>query len=411
MPEILSLIIDALRDLLGADRATVFQYDPQRHELYSRVAHGLDESAQRELRFAVDKGLAGECCVKRRIISVPDCYSDPRFSDAVDRRTGYRTRNLLCIPLVATDGATVGVAQVLNKHEGAFTAADEFIAEALAMQAAVALQRATLFEAKLRQEKLDQDIALAQRMQEATWPTHVPQPEGYEIAVYLQPAEETGGDACDVFAVPGAGAVLFIADATGHGIGPALSVTQARAMARVAMRCGVGLEQAVRHINAQLCEDLPPGRFITAFLGRLDSDAHTIEFHSAGQGPLLHIHAATGAADSAEATGLPMGIMPFGVVDGVELGRVQMAPGDVYAVLSDGFFEAQDAAGRQFGTHAVVEVIAASLDCSAEKIIERLVEALGKHGGSRPPDDDRTALIVRRLPIDPSVSQESMGPL
>ncbi len=399
MPEILSLIIDALRDLLGADRATVFQYDPQRHELYSRVAHGLDESTQREFRFPVGKGLAGECCTKRQIINVPDCYADPRFSAEVDRRTGYHTRNLLCIPLVATDGSTVGVAQVLNKHGGAFTAADEFIAEALAMQAAVALQRATLFEAKLRQEKLDQDIALAQRMQEATWPAHVPQPEGYEIAVHLQPAEETGGDACDVFAVPGGGTVLFIADATGHGIGPALSVTQARSMARVAMRCGVGLEQAVRHINAQLCEDLPPGRFITAFLGRLDAEAHTIEFHSAGQGPLLHIHAATRTADAAEATGLPLGIMPFGVVDGVELGRILMAPGDVYAVLSDGFFEAQDARGRQFGTQAVVEVIAASLDCSAEKMIERLIEALGRYCGTRPPDDDRTALIVRRLPM------------
>lgn len=398
--EILSLIIDALRDLLGAERATVFQFDPASNELYTRVAHGLDDSMQRELRFPIDKGLAGECCTTRRMINVPDCYADPRFSVEVDRRTGYHTRNLLCIPLVATDGSTVGAAQVLNKHDGFFNADDEFVAEALGMQAAVALQRAMLFEVKIRQEKLDQDIALAQRMQKATWPTHIPQPNGYEIAVYLQPADETGGDACDVFTVPGAGTVLFIADATGHGLGPALSVTQSRSMARVAMRCGVGIEQAVRHINAQLCEDLPPGRFITAFLGRLDPDANMIEFHSAGQGPLLHYHAATGAGDFSEANGLPLGIFEHNDVDGVPLGSAALAPGDVYAVLSDGFFEAQNLGGEQFGNEAILEVIRSSGSSSAEQIIERIVQAVGGHCGRRPADDDRTALVVRRKPVE-----------
>lgn len=401
--EILGLIIDALRDLLGAERATVFQYDAAAHELYTRVAHGLDDSARREFRFRVERGLASECCLTRRLINVPDCYADPRFTPEVDRRTGYRTRNLLCIPLVATDGSIVGVGQVLNKKGGTFSKADEFLAEALGMQAAVALQRAMLFEAKMRQEKLDADIALAQRMQEATWPTHVPQPAGYEIAVHLQPAEETGGDACDVFDVPGFGTILFIADATGHGLGPALSVTQARAMVRVAMRCGVGIEQAVRHINAQLCEDLPPGRFITAFLGLLDADAHRIEFHSAGQGPLLHYHAATGAADLREANGLPLGIVDHGEVEGVELGEAILAPGDVYAVLSDGFFEAVDAAGRPFGNEAIVEAVRRSEGCSAEEILGTIIAAVNAHCGPRAADDDRTALVIRRQPEEARV--------
>ncbi len=396
--EILGLIIDALRDLLGAERATVFQYDPASNELHSRVAHGLDDAMQREFRFKVERGLASECCLTRRLINVSDCYADPRFSPEADRRTGYRTRNLLCIPLVATDGSVVGVGQVLNKQGGSFTEADEFVAEALGMQAAVALQRALLFEAKVRQEKLDADVALAQRMQEATWPTHVPQPRGYEIAVHLQPAEETGGDACDVFEVPGSGTILFIADATGHGLGPALSVTQARAMVRVAMRCGVGIEQAVRHINAQLCEDLPPGRFITAFLGRLDADVHRIEFHSAGQGPLLHFHAAAGRAHLSEANGLPLGIVDQGEVEEVELGTAGLAPGDVYAVLSDGFFEAADEDSRPFGNEAIVEVIRRHRDHSAKVILNRIVEAVRAHCGARPAEDDRTALVIRRLP-------------
>ena len=102
--EILGVIIDAMRDLLEADRATVFEYDPATHELFSTVAHGLagDHGDEGEIRFSADRGLAGDSARNRTIINIPDAHADERFNADIDRQTGYRTRSLLTIPLLAT---------------------------------------------------------------------------------------------------------------------------------------------------------------------------------------------------------------------------------------------------------------------------------------------------------------------
>ena len=392
--EILALINDALRDLLSADRATVFRYDDESNQLVTTVAHGLRNDLIREFRFPVSTGFVSECFRTRRTINVPDCYADERFSPEMDRRTGYRTQSLLCVPLVATDGAAVGVAQVLNRRGGPFTAADERLAEALAAQAAVALHRAELFEAKLRQEKLDRDLALARMMQEATWPDRVPQPPGYEIAVYSRPAEETGGDAYDVLDLDAARVLLFMADATGHGIGPALSVVQVRAMVRMAMRCGTRIETAVEHINAQLHEDLLPGLFVTAFFGRLDTAGHRLVYHSAGQGPLLHYRAATGQCTFSPANGMPLGIVVPLACDAVP--AVALEPGDMFLVLSDGLYDGKNPAGEPFGEEGVVAAVKRHAGESAQAVIDAIVRYAAAHAGTHKTLDDCTAIVVRR---------------
>ena len=85
---------------------------------------------------------------------------------------------------------------------------------------------------------------------------------------------------------------VMLGDASGHGIGPALSATQLAGMLRVALRLGAGLDAIFAQVNNQLVEDLPDEHFVTAFVGLLDRRQHCVEFHSAGQGPLLHYQAA-----------------------------------------------------------------------------------------------------------------------
>src|SRR5262245_55475074 len=97
LSEILRLIIDSIRDGLSAQRASVFQYDAAADDLFASSAHGVDRS----LRFSAAQGLAGEAVRTRQIINVPDCYADPRFNPEIDRQTGFRTRNMLTIPLVS----------------------------------------------------------------------------------------------------------------------------------------------------------------------------------------------------------------------------------------------------------------------------------------------------------------------
>jgi adenylate cyclase len=140
---LLQKIIDAATLLLEADRGSLFLYDPARSELYSRVAGGATIT---EIRFPSNAGIAGECFTAGAPINIPDAYADSRFNPEVDKRTGYKTDNMLCMPITTQHGTGVGVMQILNKRAGSFGPGDEKRLVALCAQAAVSIENAQLFE-------------------------------------------------------------------------------------------------------------------------------------------------------------------------------------------------------------------------------------------------------------------------
>ena len=131
-------------------------YDKENNELYSKVATGLDIQ---ELRIPADKGLAGHVLKTGETINIKDAYSDKRFNSSVDKETGYRTKNMLCMPIKNFNQEIIGVFQVLNKFDEYFTPDDEDLLVAIASNAGISLENAQLFE---RQRKLleEQKIVL-----------------------------------------------------------------------------------------------------------------------------------------------------------------------------------------------------------------------------------------------------------
>ena len=142
-------IAEETKIALNADRCTVFLYDHESDELYSKVATGLDDFA--ELRIPVDKGLAGHVVKTGETINIKDAYKDKRFNPEVDKQTGYHTKSILCMPIKNFNQEIIGVFQVLNKFDEAFTIDDEDLLVAIASSAGISLENAQLFE---RQRKL-----------------------------------------------------------------------------------------------------------------------------------------------------------------------------------------------------------------------------------------------------------------
>lgn len=396
LDDMLAQVIDVGREVFEADRGSVFLYDGGPRELFMKVATGL-----KELRFSIDQGIAGQCARERAIINVPDCYADKRFNQEIDRKTGYRTNCLIAVPLIGLDDELVGVMQLLNPARGYFDDADEQLAAALGSQAAVALQRAMLIEERLVKLRMENDLAIAREIQQNVLPKELPEIEGYDIAAFNRPADETGGDIYDVARrpededKPAAPVMLMLADATGHGIGPALSVTQSRAMFRMALRLGGELKQIVANIDEQLEADLDSSRFITAFFGELDPEAHVINYEAPGQGPLLHYRAASKDCDLRAATSVPLGIMPG--LPGDEHEPFAMGVGDFFVLLTDGFFEAANADDEEFGEARVQAIIAEHADGGAKTLIDALVAALDAWRGDGHQADDWTAVVAKRL--------------
>ncbi len=385
-------VVNATRNILDAERGTVFLFDELSNELFIKVATGLDP-----IRLPADKGIVGECAQTRKLINVPDCYADERFNRAIDKQTGYRTRCMLTLPLIGYEDSLIGVLQILNKHDGVFDDQDEYVAMALAAQAAVVLHRVKLTDAIIASEKLDREITVARDVQMGTLPKRMPVLEGYDIAGTFTPTDQTGGDLYDFVQITDEQLFVLMGDATGHGIGPALSATQVRAMLRVALRLGASLTEAFRHINDQLVEDLPDDRFVTAFFGLLDSSGHNIHFHSGGQGPILHFHALTGEYEWCEPSTYPLGYM-----DQVNLGDPvvkDMEPGDILGVISDGIYEYENEAGTQFGQAGLIRIIDQYQGDTMDELVRRIMAATYDHGGSVPQADDITIVLIRRLPI------------
>ena len=385
----LSEVVDAARNILDADRGTVFLYDDRTDELYIQVATGMDA-----IRIPADKGIVGESAQTRKLINVPDCYADARFNRDIDRKTGYRTRCMLTIPLIGYEDSLIGVLQILNKNNGVFDAQDEFVAQALAAQAAVVLHRVKMTEAIIASEKLDQEITVARDVQMGTLPKRMPTLAGYDISGTFTPTDQTGGDLYDFVPVSDHQLFVLMGDATGHGIGPALSATQVRAMLRVALRLEANLDDAFRHINDQLVEDLPDDRFVTAFFGLLDASRHEVKFHSGGQGPIMHYHAASGDYSWYEPSTFPLGYMDQDNLN--EPHAVRLEPGDIFGLISDGIYEYENSAGEQFGQIGITRVVDEHDAGSMDELVRRIMGETYEHGGDVPQADDITIVLIRR---------------
>ena len=394
LDQMLAAIVDAATSLLDCERATVFLYDEPRDELCSRIATGIDDSPISEIRFPASRGIAGDVAKTGRLVNLPDAYADPRFNQDFDRASGFRTRSMLAVRLTDHDDAAVGVLQLLNKRGGAFDRRDEEITGFLGSQAGVAIQRQRLLHHFAEKQRIQRDLNIARTIQQGLLPRSNPVLAGFDVAGWNRPADETGGDFFDFLPLEDGRLALAIADATGHGIGPALVMAEARALFRALVGGSAGLEKAVNDMHRLLCLDLPDNRFVTAFCGILDPRAAEIEFLSAGQGPILLYEASTGTVRDLPAQGLPLAFFPEAAYEGVT--RIPMAEGDVLVLLTDGFYEWARADGEAFGEERVGELIRRLHATPAAEMIDAFYGAVLDFTAGTRQGDDLTAVIVKK---------------
>src|SRR5437762_3284805 len=152
LDELLATIISKTAEVLDAERATLFLYDPGRDELWSKTADQLEIN---EIRFPAGEGIAGAVARTRAVENIPHVYADPRFNREFDKQTGYRTHSVLAMPLIGDRDELVGVIQVLNKkNRERFDQEDEALLLGLTAHVSVAIERASLIEAHIEKDRI-----------------------------------------------------------------------------------------------------------------------------------------------------------------------------------------------------------------------------------------------------------------
>jgi sigma-B regulation protein RsbU (phosphoserine phosphatase) len=389
LPAVLAEIGEAARKVLRAERATVWLYEPEHAQL---VLTGAPDTAA--TRANLSQGILGLTARSRQVVNVPDVKRDPLFDPDVDLDLNHDVRCMLSVPLVERS-TLVGVLQVVDREGyAAFSTEDERIAETLAAQCVVFIQRERMARSLQLAEKLDREIKLAREIQMSTLPSEMPRLADYDMAGQFCPADQTGGDTFDLVPLDEHRLFVLLGDASGHGIGPALSATQMTGMLRVALRLGADLDAIFAQVNNQLVEDLPEEHFVTAFFGVLDTRTHVVDYHSAGQGPLLHFCAATGACRWLTPTTFMMGFMRYKQIDPPH--QIRLVPGDILGLISDGVFEAENPAGEMFGTEGVERVLRDGPRGSMSDLMAKILQAVHVHANGHAQDDDMTLVLLAR---------------
>ncbi len=379
---------------LDCDRASLYQYDPERKELYTRVVTELEIN---EIRTPLDQGITGYVARSGRVANVPNPAADPRWNADVDRRTGYRTQNILAAPLLSPhDGSLLGVLQVLNKLAGQFDAFDEELIQAFGQHAAVALDRARLVAELREHERSAESLVIARSIQQGFIPSQMPEVPGYQFAVWCYPNEEVGGDYCDIVPIGEECIGLVIADVSGHGLGPSLLMASVRAAFRALLLKHAEPPELLALLERLLADDLREGKFVTMVVAQLDPQSHRVTYANAGHAPALHYFTAIDRFTPLASTGAPVGVLGEG--DFEQGTPFVMEPGDLLLLCTDGIVDALNPAGEHFGEERLRQLIRQSRKASAEELVKQIAAAVMAHVGDQTPSDDLTILAVKRVP-------------
>jgi phosphoserine phosphatase RsbU/P len=392
--ELLGLILETASNAVDAERGTVYLTSEDGTEIWSRVVAGAEPLV---IRLPVGRGIAGAVAKTGETIRIDDAYQDPRFDPSTDKRSGYRTRSILCSPIKNRKGVIVGVFQLLNRRGGAFDAADVEVLDALSVQAALAIENAQLHKTSLEKERQDREIRAAQAIQRALLPERGDRTVGrIALAAMNELCEDASGDYYDFLDLKDGVLGIAIGDVSGHGLGAAMVMAEARALYR-AFSSGIqDVGRVLDLLNDFLSEDMTAGRFMSFFCASVHPETGEVRWGSAGHNPVLHYVAATGEIHHLESTGRVLGVMPGA---GYEAGEpFTLAPSDALLLYTDGATEAVNPAGAFFGLDRLAAALKSSARDGPEAVLQTVRTALHAWTGGAPNHDDLTLLALTARP-------------
>jgi len=355
----------------------------------------------------IGEGIVGLVAERGEPLLVSDAEADPR----VPRHPTLlnEAHSLILCPL-RVRGSILGVFVVVNKLGGAvFDLRDMALLQALADQAAVTVDLVKLYDVLADQQRLEQELAVAHEFQRMLLPDVFPRLPGFELYAMSEAALIIGGDYFDFFEVDDAHLGLVIADVSGKGIPGALIMAMVRAVLRAESRGILSPKDVLRRVNERIVADTKENVFTTMTYGILDLRTGRLKFVRAGHEPLLILGREEKQVTQLTPRGLALGLAGGEIFDHNEEAEVQLHPGEVVLLYTDGVIEAMDQSSKEYGRERLIARLKASDNPTAESLIRSVVEDLHQFTLGIPQHDDITLLALRMLPAGPSEPREGAG--
>jgi serine phosphatase RsbU (regulator of sigma subunit) len=390
LTELLGRILDVAKTHAQAERGTLFLIDEKTEEIWSLIAHGLE---QQEIRLPLGKGIAGHVAKTGETVNISDAYADPRFNPEVDQHTGYRTRNILCLAIRNKSGKIIAALELLNRKDGQFTDEDIDILLTLSGHMALALENAQLHKELLGKERLEKELALARGIQRSLLPETTPLVEGFDIALLNEPCYEVGGDYYDFLSLGPHTLLVVIADVEGKGVSSAMVMSNLQATLRALVLQLHSLNEIAEALNKMILDDTRGGKYLSMFLGLIDTRRKAIHYINCGHVPPAVIRT------NQEVLCLTEGGMVIGLFQNVqyERGQAKFEPGDILVLCTDGITEAMDADHDEYGMERLLPCVRAVADRKATEIVSAVSSDVARFSRTGTHVDDKVMMVIKVL--------------
>jgi len=388
---LLQLIIEECMQLMNSEAGSLMLVVPDTDELEFKVALGPKSEGVKPFRLKIGKGISGWVAQHGESILIPDAYADPRFDPSFDKRSGFKTKSYLSVPLIHKT-KIVGVMNVLNRLDGKpFSENDKDLLETFAAQAALAIENNNLLKDVLEKERMEKELQVAAEIQKRIIPEEIPETDKLDIAADYIPCLNVSGDFYDIIMLDDDHIVFVAADVAGKGVPGAMLVATMQAALRAYFEYSKDIISIVDKLNRKIIENTTGDRFITFFMGIYDLKKNRFQYVNAGHNnPVIVrknndiLHLGTG--------GIFLGIMPWQY----ESAEILLKKDDLLVLFTDGLVEAMNEDEEEFGDERLEKLIAENKHLSSEAIINLVVSKVREHTGETHLDDDFTMVAVKR---------------
>ncbi len=385
LDELLGKIATIVHSLISYDAFSILLVDAEQKVLRHRFSARYDQRVDLD-NIPIGKGITGAAAEAREPIRVLDTAIDPRYI-----ASHPDIRSEVAVPLIVQD-RVVGVMDLESERIGYFTEDHTRLMALLAPQIASSVENARLYEElAVREQRMDEDLKAARKLQSVLLPREAPPIEGLEIAIRLRPAREISGDIYDFFE-QGDYAVLAFGDVSGKGAAAALYGALVSGLLRTLAHRRRTPAQLLKLINDVLMERKVDAQYVTLTVLQWEARDRRLVMANAGAEPPIICRG--GEIIKPHVEGIPAGLLEGSEYDEI---TVTTQPGDVILFYSDGIEDQPNPQGEEYGRTRLAHALRGLCDKTSNGIVDGILADLDAFTAEAAAFDDQTVIAMKVL--------------
>ena len=389
LQSILEFIMQECMRIMKAEAASLMLM-ANKNELEFRVALGPKGKDVKPFRLPLGKGIAGWVAQEGKPLLIPDAYKDERFNPEFDKKTGFKTKSILCVPMTYKN-KIIGVLQVLNRKDGTtFQQSDLRVFSIFASQAALAIENSRLFYSVLEKEILEKDLSIASEIQRLMIPAKLPKAEGIITKGTYLPSKDIGGDIYGIFPINENETVFCIGDVSGKGVPGALLVSTLHATLKAYLEFTTDIGLIINKLNQLLLEISTKEKFITFFIAYYNRVNGELIYINAGHNPPYFLERGK-EAEKIKTNGIALGVLPYKY----KTNKIEIKNDDIIVLYTDGLVEAWDDKKRPFGDKKLFTIVNLHNEFNCGLLHDLIIQYVNLHTENVAKADDFALLVLQ----------------